>query len=543
MTGVERLAWLRHARRRLRVAGIDQVLVWDDHVASLLVPATAGIADLVWARDARDVGAMGVARRIALVLAVQRVVTAPDIHLRAFRHKQVIAPACDDPEVSAALDDGSWCVLLGQDPGWTASDSVAVEQRAQRQPAAFVCVDAQVALERRPALVLQAQALARTDRVLVCSDARWTGEVSEALPLGVQSHDRRLREGGVARMGTGPDLGLADTAPAPGRDPLAAWCRGALQTGSRSALVEQEGQPIERCPSCGSQARLPGPAIAGGLRALRCSTCGLLHAGRVLPAELLHTPGYHDGSELFGADYRHAVAERASFDLAAGRLGLLAQVGVSGRLLDVGAGYGHFVLAAQEHGWKAEGLEVVAAAAARAAHTYGLDLHVGDVRSFEPEGRYDAVTFGQTLEHMIEPVAVLERVRDVMLVPGGRVLLELPNARSLARVLAGPAWMHWQPGDHVLYPDASSLGRLLDAAGFEVERLESNSLVFDWMDASMIAFNLGAVSRPLTGGLLRVLLRRNADKDWPASVLRLAVRALDARGYGQDLRVVARARS
>jgi SAM-dependent methyltransferase len=268
----------------------------------------------------------------------------------------------------------------------------------------------------------------------------------------------------------------------------------------------------------------------------------LTYADRLLPPDILHASSYHDGTGLFGADYSHTISERAGFDIATLRLRDLDSVRAGkGRLLDVGAGYGHFVSAAQANGWNAEGLEVVPAAADRARDMYGVTVHVGDVLSYRPTSRYDVVSFGQTLEHMRDPVEILRHVRKTLLVPGGMLLLELPNVRSVARMLAGAHWMHWQPGDHALYPDARSLRPLLRRAGFEVELIRTDSMVFDWMPTVMVAHNLGLVSRPVLGSGVVWSLQRLPRQDLLAASLRVAGASLDALGVGQDLRVVARA--
>lgn len=53
-----------------------------------------------------------------------------------------------------------------------------------------------------------------------------------------------------------------------------------------------------------------------------------------------------------------------------------------------------------------------------------------------PEDRFDVIILGHVLEHVEDPVAILQRLKD-WLVPGtGRVLIAVPNARSLHRQAA-----------------------------------------------------------------------------------------------------------
>ncbi len=54
--------------------------------------------------------------------------------------------------------------------------------------------------------------------------------------------------------------------------------------------------------------------------------------------------------------------------------------------------------------------------------------------TYEPPKRYDTVILGHVLEHVVDPVFVLRRVR-AWLVPGGRAVITVPNAESLHRLV------------------------------------------------------------------------------------------------------------
>jgi 2-polyprenyl-3-methyl-5-hydroxy-6-metoxy-1,4-benzoquinol methylase len=55
--------------------------------------------------------------------------------------------------------------------------------------------------------------------------------------------------------------------------------------------------------------------------------------------------------------------------------------------------------------------------------------------TFETDERYDCVFASYVLEHVLDPVSVLERVRS-LLAPGGRIFIVVPNARAFSRQLA-----------------------------------------------------------------------------------------------------------
>ena len=124
-------------------------------------------------------------------------------------------------------------------------------------------------------------------------------------------------------------------------------------------------------------------------------------------------------------------------------------------LLDIGSGYGSFVLVAREAGIDAVGIEPadveVAFARARLAELRPGDdaehaYHGGDARRLPwPDGSFDAVTLWNVLEHIPEaPLALAEAAR--VLAPGGTLLAIAPNYASFRREAHyGVAWPPLMP--------------------------------------------------------------------------------------------------
>jgi 2-polyprenyl-3-methyl-5-hydroxy-6-metoxy-1,4-benzoquinol methylase len=104
------------------------------------------------------------------------------------------------------------------------------------------------------------------------------------------------------------------------------------------------------------------------------------------------------------------------------------------RVLDLacGEGYGSEVLARRA-------ASVVGVDANPEAHEHaqlrygrrGLRFERGLVETFGEPGAFDAVVFLQTIEHVFDPVAVLEHVRS-LLAPGGVAYVSTPNVLTLA---------------------------------------------------------------------------------------------------------------
>ena len=76
------------------------------------------------------------------------------------------------------------------------------------------------------------------------------------------------------------------------------------------------------------------------------------------------------------------------------------------------------------------------------------------------------------LEHIREPVAALQKLRDLAK-PTGSILLEVPNADDVMLPLFGGSYRPLCPGDHVSFFDEASLAKALRDAGWRVELVVS----------------------------------------------------------------------
>jgi 2-polyprenyl-3-methyl-5-hydroxy-6-metoxy-1,4-benzoquinol methylase len=209
-----------------------------------------------------------------------------------------------------------------------------------------------------------------------------------------------------------------------------------------------------------------------GIDVRRCSECGHLFVSPRLPEAAV--------SELYGNAYwdtytqaigSPALRDRVRFDYENGFGKLNRDVlpyRQSGRLLDVGASNGGLVRAARERGFTAEGLEPSADICALAAELQGIELYCGDIRDGHyPSGSFEIVTMHDVLEHVFEPLEILEACREV-LVPGGILITETPTTEALDGRLDLAQWECMSPLEHVHLFSEANLARLYARAGFEI---------------------------------------------------------------------------
>lgn len=134
-------------------------------------------------------------------------------------------------------------------------------------------------------------------------------------------------------------------------------------------------------------------------------------------------------------------------------------------LLDVGCGNGAFLDLARRAGWQVMGVEPDPTAAA-IARARGLDVRLGQIEFLDgmAEG-FDVVTLSHVIEHVHDPIALLERCR-VLLRPGGWLWIDTPNLKSFGHRRYGPAWMHLDPPRHLVLFTPNSLALALERAGY-----------------------------------------------------------------------------
>jgi 2-polyprenyl-3-methyl-5-hydroxy-6-metoxy-1,4-benzoquinol methylase len=145
-----------------------------------------------------------------------------------------------------------------------------------------------------------------------------------------------------------------------------------------------------------------------------------------------------------------------------------------GRLLEVGCGSGQALRVLGRLGWDAEGVDFDRAAVER-ARARGLRVRLGSLREqgYAAES-FDAVVMSHLIEHVPDPLALLEECRR-LLKPGGQLVVVTPNARSWGHTLFREHWFALDPPRHLVLFHLDTLRSLVEAAGLAVHRLVSTS--------------------------------------------------------------------
>lgn len=181
-----------------------------------------------------------------------------------------------------------------------------------------------------------------------------------------------------------------------------------------------------------------------------------------------------------------------------------------GALADLGCWVGFLLAEAQDRGWEAVGIEPSEFASGY-AQTRGLDVRRGDLLTADlPSAHFNAVFLGDVIEHLLDPSAALERVRD-LLAADGVLGMALPDAGSRLAKAMGARWWSVIP-THVQYFTRASMRTLLDCHGYDILHMGTAPKAFT------ARYYLGRVGG-YSPGLARQLIRgaelvRLADRLW-----------------------------
>lgn len=163
------------------------------------------------------------------------------------------------------------------------------------------------------------------------------------------------------------------------------------------------------------------------------------------------TAEYHDATMRQSGRDPFVKRDTEYLSTAAARLRMLReQYPAAETLLDIGTGNGCLVAQGPVYGFTARGMEPCPVMATF-ARKLGRSVMHGGWR--EATGKWDLVTLYDVFEHLLDPHAALDYVRD-LLNESGVLVIEMPEYLS-----PGNWDRHCKPSEHpVLYSDAAAQG-------------------------------------------------------------------------------------
>ncbi|MHB1953052.1 MAG: class I SAM-dependent methyltransferase [Sulfobacillus sp.] len=156
-------------------------------------------------------------------------------------------------------------------------------------------------------------------------------------------------------------------------------------------------------------------------------------------------------------------------------------------VLDIGCGTGRFLAVAQRKGWEVWGVEPGPPAARVAAATVGPTcIHQGDVFDWQPHRSFDLVTLLDVLEHVHDPLRLLQKCHE-LIKPGGHLLVRSPNFACWERRIFGQHWLGLQVPTHLTHFTVHHMAIAARKVGFRAVHIEGVrvSFFYDSLDQAI----------------------------------------------------------
>jgi SAM-dependent methyltransferase len=268
------------------------------------------------------------------------------------------------------------------------------------------------------------------------------------------------------------------------------------------------------CPLCGAgryRPLLESPDVQGGtgmwFAVVQCENCGLCYTNP--------RPAQSSQAQFYPPDYschqlRCEARGTSLFRRTRSRLRRwqppFAWHG-DGRLLDFGCGAGRFLTRMKEHHWQVTGIDLSATAVERARQASGARVLAGTLphADLDPNS-FDVITMWHSLEHVPDPMRVLQEARR-LLTWNGMLVIAVPNLAGLAFRIFGSHWHGLDLPRHLTHFTPWTLRLMLERSGFRVQslRMERQS---GWIRRSASYACRDAQAPPLHRWLRSKLLSR-----------------------------------
>jgi SAM-dependent methyltransferase len=205
-------------------------------------------------------------------------------------------------------------------------------------------------------------------------------------------------------------------------------------------------------------------------RVLSCKQCGL---GVIDPR-----PAEDDLQKLYEADYfleqydggldPSSAEFQRRIKSEDHRVRFIRKAASSGKVLDMGCGYGYFLAAARKAGFEGVGYEMAPWASRYASGRLGLSIvrEPLTIDLFAPR-HFDIISMWHFLEHTPDPNTTIATAA-VWLKDGAALVIDVPNYAGTDAQKSGKAWVGWQLPYHLYHFSPLSLKALLEKHGFTI---------------------------------------------------------------------------
>jgi cyclopropane fatty-acyl-phospholipid synthase-like methyltransferase len=154
------------------------------------------------------------------------------------------------------------------------------------------------------------------------------------------------------------------------------------------------------------------------------------------------------------------------------RFNFIKKFAKKGKLFDLGAGWGHFMLAGKELGYDVSGIEISEQPYLYCVNDLKLPVKHVDFFEMDTSEQFDVITMWDVLEHIDKADAFVTRCA-ALTKPGGYLILQVPQIDSYFAKKHKDKWK-MMGLDHVNYFSRATITQLLEKNGFEVVKIKSS---------------------------------------------------------------------
>lgn len=230
------------------------------------------------------------------------------------------------------------------------------------------------------------------------------------------------------------------------------------------------------CILCATSGRFRRRYAKDGYGIEECLSCGLVQLVPTPSPETLNA--LYEGDSYFGGEgsgysqYEDQESEYLStFREDVRRITKFVS---SGRVLEVGCGFGYFLQCALDAGYDVYGIDLSPAAIKWASVRHPGRVFCGRLEEIPEiqDKQYDVIFGSHLIEHITYPGDFLATASK-LLRPGGLMVLVTPNIKSLLSRLSRSRWVSFKIPEHVSYYDPRTITKLLNRSGYSVRAVDS----------------------------------------------------------------------
>jgi len=288
---------------------------------------------------------------------------------------------------------------------------------------------------------------------------------------------------------------------------------------------------FDQCPLCGSSqvqeaVRTRDYSISGEeFQLWDCTDCGFRFT-QDIPSPQVIGRYYESEDYISHSDTKEGLINRLYHLAREYMLGrkrkLVKEFAADRHVLDVGCGTGYFLQHLRNYGYEVQGVEVDEGARTFAKTHFDLDvLPPDDLLDGRIEGPFGLISMWHVLEHVHEPRAYLQRLRDILL-PEGTLMIAVPNRSSLDARLYGGYWAAYDVPRHLWHFTPQNIARFSTEEGFRLigkKRLPLDPFYVSMLSERYQERGLAPVRGALAG--LRSHLQSLANIDHSSSLVYL----------------------